>query len=259
MEKVRYYNNENDDFAKNKIDTVKIDGTYKYIHKNIIWNTISLILYRIIATPLAYIYSKIKFRFKVINKQALNETKSSGYFMYINHTQEILDTLLPTLIGFPKKAYIIAHPNNVSINGLKTANKMLGALPIPGDIESSKNFLEAIKKYVNKKSIIAVYPEAHVWPYYTKIRNFNEVSFRYPVKLNVPVFSVTITYKESKRKTPNIVAFVDGPFYPNESKNVKEAEKDLRDNVYNTMIKRSKNSDIEYIKYINRYKGENND
>ena len=252
-EKVIYYEDElNDDFVEGKIDTVKIDGNYKYIHKNPIWNISAFIVYRIILLFPAYLYSKIKFSMKVVNKEKLKEVKDKGYFIYINHTQEILDTLLPTLFCFPKKAYIIAHPNNVSIKGMKTLNKMLGALPIPGDIESSKNFLDAIQHYINKKNVIAVYPEAHVWPYYTKIRDYKEVSFRYPVKLNAPVYSATITYKKNKRNKPKIVAYIDGPFYPNEEIKVKEAEKLLRDTIYNKMIERSKENNIEFIKYIRK-------
>lgn len=250
--KVIYYEDElNDDFAKEQIDPVIIDENYKYIHKNPIWNITACILYRLVVSFPAYLYSKIKFRLKVKNRKALKKVKT-GYFVYINHTQEILDTLNPTIICFPKRAYIIAHPNNVSIKGLKTFNKMLGALPIPGDIKSSKNFLDAIKKKIDKGNIIAIYPESHVWPYYTKIRNFKSVSFKYPVKFNVPAYCITITYKKSKRKEPDIVAYVDGPFYPDKGENLKEAEKSLRDKIYQTMNKRSENSNIEVIKYIKK-------
>lgn len=252
--KVIYYQDElNDDFAQGEIDSsVKIDGKYKYIHTNPLWNIASFIVYRIIALPIAYVYSKIKFRFKVENKEVLKKCKDKGYFLYLNHTQEILDTLTPTLTTFPKKAYIIAHPNNISIKGLKTANKMMGAIPIPGDLESSKNFLKTIEKYIDKKRVIAIYPEAHVWPYYTKIRNFKSVSFKYPVKFNAPVYSATCTYREGKNKKPNIVIYIDGPFYPDTNKNGKEAENILRDIVYNKMVERSKNNTIEYIKYIKK-------
>ena len=258
-EKVIYYKDEQtDDFANENIDTVKIDENYKYIHKNPIWNIAAFILYRIIAMPLAFIYAKFKFRLKVKNKEALKKLKNSGYFIYLNHTQEILDTLLPTLVCFPKRAYIITHPNNVSIKGLKIANKMLGALPLPGDLKSSKNFLDAIKKKISKKNIIAIYPEAHIWPYYTKIRSYGKEAFRYPVKLNVPVYSLTVTYKKGKRKHPDIEVYIDGPFFPDKDKELKEAEMILRNKVYESMTKRSKNSNIEYIKYV-KIKGEGND
>ena len=251
--KVIYYSDElNDDFADGNIETVKIDENYKYIRKNPFWNIAAFILYRIIAMPIAFIYSKLKFRMKVENKEKLQEVKNKGCFVYLNHTQEILDTLLPTLVGFPKRAYIITHPNNVSIKGLKIANKMLGALPLPGDLKSSINFLEAIKNKINKKNLIAIYPEAHVWPYYTKIRNFGKEAFRYPVKLNVPVYSFTVTYKKGKKNKPNVVVYIDGPFFPNKDIEKKQAEEELRNVVYNKMVERSKNSNIEYIKYIKK-------
>lgn len=251
--KIIYYQDElNDDFAEQEIDPVKIDGSYKYIHKNPFWNIAAFIVYRLIALPLACIYSKRKFNLKIENKAVLKKCKNSGYFLYINHTQEILDTLTPTLTSFPKRAYIVAHPNNISIKGLKTANKMMGALPIPGDMESSKNFLKAISEHIAKKRVIAIYPEAHVWPYYTKIRDFKDISFKYPVKLNAPVYSVTCTYKEGKKDKPDIVIYIDGPFYPDNSQSIKDAEKALRDTVYNKMIERSKNSTFEYIKYVKK-------
>ena len=258
--KIIYYKDEkNDDFAEGKVDTVKIDKNYKYIIRNPIWNICAFILYRLIATPLAFIYAKIKFRMKVENKKALKEVKNKGYFIYINHTQEILDTLLPTIVCFPKKAYIVSHANNVSIKGLKIANKMMGAIPLPGDLKSSKNFLDAIKEKINKKNLVAIYPEAHIWPYYTKIRNFGKEAFRYPVKLNTPVYCLTVTYKKGKRKYPDIVVYIDGPFFPEKEKELKQVEEDLRNVVYNKMVERSKNSNFEYIKYIKQEKGENND
>ena len=257
---VIYYNDEaNDDFANGKIETVKIDQNYKYIRKNPIWNISAFILYRIIAMPIAFIYAKLKFKMKIVNKEKLKKCKDKGYFVYINHTQEILDTLLPTLVGFPKRAYIITHPNNVSIKGLKIANKMLGAMPLPGDLKSSKNFLDAIKNKIDKKNIVAIYPEAHVWPFYTKIRSFGKEAFRYPVKFNAPVYSFTVTYKKGKRKLPDIDIYVDGPFYPNKEIELKKSEEELRNAVYDKMVERSKKSNIEYIKYIKQNKGENND
>ena len=252
-----YYQDEiNDDFANSNINAIKIDKNYKYIHKNLIWKFISFFAYRIIATPVSYIYAKIKFGIKVENKKILKYYKNQGYFIYANHTQPILDTLIPTIIGFPKKAYVIAHPDNLSIKYIGKINGMLGALPIPGDITSSKNFMKSIKYFIKKKNIIAVYPEAHVWPYYTKIRNFKSVSFKYPVQLNVPSFAFTTTY-HSKNNKPKITVYIDGPFYPKNNQNKKQSQEDLRNEIYTCMNNRSKNSDFEYIKY--KKIGEKND
>lgn len=252
--KTIYYQDElNDDFSESKIDTIKIDKYYKYIHKSLIWKVCSFIVYRIIFLIPSYIYSKIKFGIKIENREVLKKHKKEGYFIYLNHTQEIADTFFPTLVTFPKRIYIIAHPNNVSIKYMKTLNKMLGALPIPGDIKTSKNFLEAIEYYINKKNVIAIYPEAHVWPFYTGIRNFKEVSFKYPVKLHKPVFCCTTTYQKYKNKL-KLVIYVDGPFYADEKMNAKEAQEKLRNEIYNKMKERSQKSNIEVIKYIKKKK-----
>ena len=81
-----------------------------------------------------------------------------------------------------------------------TIVEMLGAIPVPGNKESMKNFLDAIKKRIENGNSITIYPEAHIWPYYTKIRPFKEVSFKYPVELNVPAFCMTNTYQSYGRK-----------------------------------------------------------
>ena len=186
--RINYYNDElNDDFAedKGKINPIKIDENYKYIHKNLLWNITAIILYRIIFSIPVYIHTKIKYKFEIVNKEALKKEKKNGYFIYGNHTNEFIDPFFPTFITFPKRVYVIANADNVSIPGLKTAIRMLGALPVPDNIKASKNFFKAIKYYINKNRVIAIYPEAHVWPFYTKIRNYKSVSFKYPIELEI--------------------------------------------------------------------------
>lgn len=297
--KINYYNDElNDDFAedKDKINPIKIDENYKYIHKNLLWNITAIILYRIIFSIPVYIHTKIKYKFEIVNKEALKKEKKNGYFIYGNHTNEFIDPFFPTFITFPKRVYVIANADNVSIPGLKTAIRMLGALPVPDNIKASKNFFKAIKYYINKNRVIAIYPEAHVWPFYTKIRNYKSVSFKYPIELDKPVYSFTTTYQQfenNKRKKDNtgkkdnkydtiktnnmndevikneigpkealkrdkikIVTYVDGPFYPDKTLNKKEAQEKLRNEVYEAMNNRSKNNDIEIIKYVKRGKND---
>ena len=256
--KLYYYTDElNDDFAEKSINPIKIDENYKYVHKNVFWKIGSFIVYRLIALPIAFVYSKCVHKLKVIGKEKLKEAKGKGYFTYQNHTQVILDTLMPTLINFPRKAHIVAHPDNVSIPFLGGFNKMMGGFPIPSDIKTTKNFLNAMEYFLSKKNVIAVYPEAHVWPYYTKIRNFVSTSFKYPVKYKVPCFAYTTTYNKRDNKKPQIIVYIDGPFYADESLSAKKAEQDLRDRVYKKMVERCKNSNVEFYTYIKQEAKEN--
>jgi len=253
-EKVIYYSDElNDDFANTNIIPVKINGDYKYIRKNIFWKIGHFILYRLFATPFAFLYTKLKFHHKIENKEDLKKIKKEGYFLYGNHTQKFADAFIPSMLTYSKRAYLIVHPDSVSIKGLKNVTPMLGALPLPSCITSTKNFLYALEKRTLEGNVVVIYPEAHIWPYYTKIRNFKSSSFKYPIKFETPTFCFTNTYQKRKfSKKPKIVTYIDGPFYPDNDLPLKEREIDLRNRIFETMKYRSEKNEIEYVKYVKK-------
>ena len=248
---VIYYKDElNDEFSKAKIVPKVIDENYKYIHHKL-WDFASFCMQNFLSMPIKILYSKMKFRIKYVGKEKLKPYKNTGYFVYVNHTQSFADTFIPSLPIYPKRNFFIVNPENVSMKFLGTVVQLLGALPIPSNKKAMKNLLDAIKKHIEKKHSITIYPEAHIWPYYTKIRPFKTVSFKYPIELNVPTFCMTNTYQsygKSHNKT-KIVTYIDGPFFPNKNSPKNEQKQDLRNQVYNQMVERSKNSNIEFIKY----------
>lgn len=251
-EKVIYYKDElNEEFAPSKLKPRIIDEHYNY-NKNPLWDFCSIIIQNFISMPIKIGYSKIKFRIKYIGKEKLKKYKNTGYFIYANHTQGFADTFIPSIANYPKRNFLIVNPVNISLKGTGMLVEMLGAIPIPSNKDATKNFLKQIEKRILKKSSITIYPEAHIWPYYTKIRPFKSVSFKYPIKLNKPVFSITNTYQRLGKDKIQIVSYIDGPFFPEEGLLPKEQQQNLRDKVYSTMIERSKNSNIECIKYIKK-------
>ena len=251
VDRIIYYRDElNDEFSTAKIVPKIIDESYKYIHKNILWNVLSYVFQNIISMPIKILYAKIKFKIKYIGKEKLKNYRNGSYFMYVNHTQAFADTFIPSLANYPKRNFFIVNPENVSIKFLNHIVEMLGAIPIPSNKKAMKNFLDAIKERINAKSSITIYPEAHIWPYYTKIRQFKDVSFKYPVKFNKPAFCITNTYQTYGKNKVKIVSYIDGPFFINSNLNQKQAQQDLRNRIYKQMVERSKNSNIEYIKYI---------
>lgn len=58
--------------------------------------------------------------------------------------------------------------------------------------------------------------------------------------------------KENLQKRPKMVTYVDGPFRPDKTLPVKNQKEQLRDLVYNTMVKRAENNNITVIKYEKR-------
>lgn len=260
MEKnIIYYMDElNDEFSTAVITPKKIDGSYKYIYKGLWKKFTHFFWYRIVATPLAFLYLKIYFGHRIKNRKILKAAKDTGWFIYGNHTHFMADALIPTMLSTPKDMYVIVHPNNVSMPYLGRITPSLGALPLPDDAEAAKKFIYAVETRIREKNAVTIYPEAHIWPYYTKIRPFKDTSFRYPIKCKVPVFCFTNTYQKRRfTKVPRIVTYVDGPFYPDKNLSGKLQREDLRNRVYETMVKRSEKNNVELIKYIKT--GEEND
>ena len=205
MSKIIYYEDElNDEFSKSSIEPRIIDENYKYVHKNPLWNLCSFVLQNILSVPIKILYAKIKFRIKYIGKEKIKPYRNEGYFIYGNHTQPFADTFIPSIPMYPKRNFLIVNPVNISLKGTGTLVEMLGAMPIPSNKSAMKNFLEAIKQKMNKGYAITIYPEAHIWPYYTKIRPFKDVSFKYPIQLKKPAFCITNTYQSYGKNNKKI-------------------------------------------------------
>ena len=251
-----YYTDErNDEFSTAQITPKKIDGSYVYIREGLFRRFTRFFWYRVIATPVAFLYVKLAFGQKTEGKNKFRECKKTGYFMYGNHTQDIGDAFIPNVINFPKSDYVIVHPNNVSIPAVGRVAPSLGALPIPDGIDAYRNFTAAIDRRIAEGNAIVVYPEAHIWPYYTGIRPFPDTSFDYPARLGVPVYCFTNTYRKRRfSKRPRIVTVVDGPFFPDPAKSRRENRRDLRETVYRTMLMRAESSDHVQIEYIRKEK-----
>ncbi len=248
--KVIYYKDElNDEFSEAKITPRIIDESYVYEHKNPLWNFASLALQNVVSMPIKILYSKLKFRQEYIGKEKIKKYRKTGYFIYANHTQNFADVFIPSLPIYPKRNFFIVNPENVSMKFLGNIVQMLGAIPIPSNRKAMMNFLDSINKKIEKNYAITIYPEAHIWPYYTKIRPFKSVSFKYPVQLQKPVFCMTNTYQERKNGKVKITTYIDGPFFSDINKSLKEQQQELRDKVYEQMVQRSKSSTYEYIIY----------
>lgn len=252
--KTVYYTDElNDEFSDAKITPRRIDGRYKYCHDSLWRRFTHFFWYKAVAAPIAFFYMKIRHRHRVVGKELMKPYRKCGYFMFGNHTHHLCDAVIPGLLSLPKSSYVIVHPNNVSMAFLGRVTSSMGALPLPDNLAAYKNFSAAIVRRYKEGATVTVYPEAHIWPYYTGIRPFKDDSFSYPVKLNSPVFSFTNTYQKRKGKMhPRIVTYIDGPFFPDSSLPTAKARKKLRDEVYTAMCERAKLSNAKIIEYIKK-------
>ncbi|MBQ8399303.1 MAG: hypothetical protein IJX08_04960 [Clostridia bacterium] len=257
--KVIYYSDElNDEFSTAKITPRIIDGNYSYCRDSFLAKISRFFCYRLIAAPLAFLYTKCSFHHKIIGKEKLRAVKKGGYFLYGNHTQDIADALIPSMLTLPKASYVIVHPNNVSMPILGKITPYLGALPLPDDLTAYRNFIKALERRYAEGNAVVIYPEAHIWPYYTDIRPFPDTSFQYPVKQSAPVFCFTNTYQKRRfGSKPKIVTYIDGPFYQDTTLPPRIQKKELRDRVYACMKERAKRSNVVQIQYIKKEEDHN--
>ncbi len=244
-----------DDFSGTKISQVPIDENYAFIRKGFFFRVGAFILTFIIALPILYLILKCKHGVRVKNRKVLKKLRGKPFFLYGNHTQAADSYIPQVLINPGRKTYILSNPDATSIKGLKTVVEMLGAIPLPDatkNFKATKNFLKALDYYISRNKAIAIYPEAHIWPYFTGIRPFTSNSFIYPVNYNVPVVAIVATYRKRRfRKTPRLIISVSDIYYPNPNLSKKEARQALRNDVYNFMVEKSNDPlNFEHYKYV---------
>ncbi|MGN0453416.1 MAG: 1-acyl-sn-glycerol-3-phosphate acyltransferase, partial [Ruminococcus sp.] len=197
-DKIRYYKEFTDDFEETADQDYKLPEDYRYIRRDFLSRFLSGLIYSL-AIVFGGLYCRIFLHTKYKNRKAYKSVKGEGVFVYSNHTQPVGDVFLPALGAFPRRIYVVVSPANLKLPVLGRILPYLGALPLPATLGKMKEFTEAMRVRIEKeKKTVVIYPEAHVWKYYTGIRPFSEVSFKYPVKLNAPVFAQTVTYTKRR-------------------------------------------------------------
>ncbi len=249
MKKINYYESFEDDFVQSEDQNYKLPDDYRWIHSNIFYKICSRLIYEV-AYFISLIYCRFFLHIRIKNRKILKKYKNQGYFIYGNHTQPIGDVFTPAHCCKEKRTYVIASSSNLKVKVIGGILPILGILPIPDSANKMKDFIKAVKKRVDEKKAVVIYPEAHVWPYYTKIRPFPIISFKFPVENNAVSFSITTTYQKRKfGKRPRITVYVDGPFKLDENLNKKENQKKLAEEIFKCMENRSKESTYDYIEY----------
>lgn len=249
--KIIYYTDPlNDEFAGENLQAKKIGVEYKYIRSGFFASIHHFFWYHVIFRPFSFIYLKLKFHHRIEGKEKLKPYKKEAYYMYGNHTLQYGDPYIYQFMSHKEK-YVITNATNVSLPVIGKLTPYLGALPLPDDMHAYKNFLEALEYHENKKHVLVIYPEAHIWPFYTHIRPFKDDSFAYPLKHGIKTFCFTNTFQKRGKKGYRVVTYIDGPFEC-EGNDLKSKRKDLRDKVYCAMVERSKLSNIELIQYVKK-------
>ena len=191
--KIRYYTSYTDDFVQTKDQAFRVPEDYPWRPNRLL----SWVVYAL-AVLFSGLYLHLFLHVRYKNRRALRRARKTGAFLYCNHTQPLGDVFLPALPVLPGRIYTVVSPPNLAIPVIGKLLPYLGALPIPEDLRGMKQFVAAMEWRLKQKRYIAIFPEAHVWEYYTGIRPFPDGAFKYPVKFGKPAYSMTVTYQKRR-------------------------------------------------------------
>ena len=215
----------NDDFAGTNITTCRVGKEFRFVRSSLLWRAVSFVVYYVIAFPIVWLVARLYLGLRLENKKVLRQLRGKGFFLYGNHTQ-ILDAFLPAIVAF-----------------------------IPTEMSAMRGFLDAISLRYRQNACVAMFPEAHIWPYYTGIRPFPDTSFRYPVKENAPAVAMVVTYRKRKGlfrflKRPAITVSFSEIMMPDRSLTPRKAQRALRNRALAFMEAVAGSKDqICYIRY----------
>ena len=256
-ERVFYYASEEDDPIKTDEQEKKVEvglpEGYEFIPKNPFVKLYSAMLFRIFKLFGQY-YERGYWQAKFYGREKLKKARGKGYVIYANHTNPFHDVFGPALAA-DRRIFTIISPVNLKIPGIGKVLPYIGGLPLGKTKEEKQAFNDAVDERLRQKKVLVIYPEAHVWPYATKIRKFpaGDRSFKYAVRNNLPIFTMTTTYHKRKDKKrgdlPRMDVYVDGPFWPDAKLSEEENRAKLAKEAYDSMVKYSKKSSYEYFQY----------
>lgn len=199
------------------------------------------VLYRLLR-QLGKAYWQAKLHARFVNLDLLRPVDGS-FFLYGNHTQAFGDPFLPAVLS-PRPVATLAAAANLTVPVLGPLLPHAGALVLPETASQTRHFMTQLKKVVGAGTPVAIYPEAHVWPYYTGIRPFKPGSFHYPVQFDRPVFCFTTTYQRH-----HVTIYLDGPFTADESLPLRARREQLAAQVQAAMQRRAQASIYQRIQY----------
>jgi hypothetical protein len=156
------------------------------------------IVYRLIMTPMAFLHNKFSLHQKFANRKGSSKNAEKKATSFMATIPSSWEGAIPRICFAIRRRFMWwSSGQPLAVKGLKTILEMSGALPLPSTIEGMGKMMEAMEKRNVQGHVICIYPEAHIWPYCTWIRNFKSTSFRYPAQMGSPVFSSPIVIRNA--------------------------------------------------------------
>lgn len=215
-----------------------IDENYEYIPKGKIFNYFSNMLYYGVAVPVLYLLTKALYDLEIEGKENIQKLET-GAVTVSNHVL-ILDCAMVGLALDDKKVYYTTLEDSFKIPFVRHLIKLLRAIPIPTENKNKPYFMKALDEILQNGDIVHFYPEASLWPYHNKIRNFKTGAFRFAIRNNVPIIPIVFTFRRPngirrifKKKSDVTLTILEPIKY--EGKDSKQDIEEFKKQVYDIM------------------------
>ncbi|MFD1394147.1 lysophospholipid acyltransferase family protein [Lacticaseibacillus jixianensis] len=244
--RVQEYTDFDTDLVTNRRQHTPLPATYQWAHSGPWYRLKSAAVYHTMKqVGRLYWYGRLHVRF--VGREKLAPFRHQAYFLYGNHTQPFGDPFMPMLLAGPQRASTLGAAANLGVPVFGPLLQLGGGVILPETAAQTRRFLAYLKTLVARGHPVAVYPEAHVWPYATQIRPFALGAFHYPVAFSCPVFAFTTTYQRGRT-----TVYVDGPFQPDRTRPAAEQRAALATQVHEAMAQRAKASTEHHVIYRRR-------
>lgn len=227
-----------------------IDDKYKYLPRCWLVRFFYFFFYYCIALPILIIFTKLSMGVKIKGRKNLKAIKS-GFVVCANHTNSLDCVNYAVNVAAPRRAYQIGLKYSLQLPFIRVLVKILGILPIADTMGGLKNFNKAVSTILERGNVLIVFPEAHIFPYYTGLRDFSVTSFKFSAKNNVPIVPCATTFRKRKvfkNCAPKITINIGEPIYPDTNLSTNENAVMMHDKAVefiNSMV----NQDTNYSFY----------
>ncbi|MGN0033085.1 MAG: lysophospholipid acyltransferase family protein [Candidatus Limimorpha sp.] len=245
MKEYRYHTL-TDDVVQSKHQDYQMPDDYVYIRTAWRHRLAGNVIYRLFQA-VGWVYLRCHLHTRFYGTERLKAFREQGFFLYGNHTQPFGDVVQVMLLCGHHRACGVFSPANFGIPVIGKLLPLIGALPN----HRPKALTEAITTHIQQGHVVAIYPEGHVWPFYTQLRPFPDTAFHFPVSLHAPSFTMTAVYRPYARgKCVQQEVYIDGPFYPPEEMTPRQQRAELCKQVRSVMEQRLQNSSQTIVKYV---------
>jgi glycosyltransferase involved in cell wall biosynthesis/1-acyl-sn-glycerol-3-phosphate acyltransferase len=199
-------------------------------HRGALFRLLSRICTAYIAIPILFLWTRLVLGVRVEGTENLRGL--SGAVTICNHVH-LLDGALVGIAMFPRK---VAVPTLVSnLHGLFPGAlvNLLGGLPIPAKPSDMKLFFDEMQMRLLMGEMVLFFPEGHLEPYNTQLRDFKSGAFHLAAKARTPVIPLAILFVPPKgvyrllRRKPVMHLKIGKPIYPmlnNSKDNVRQLQ-----------------------------------